>query len=90
MENTNVEKNTTGHRLQVYLSFAISSSMTLGGIWMLPCEIWERAFLFLGVIFTIGSCLNLAKTVRDDHEAQKLINRIHKAKTERILKDYEE
>ncbi len=89
MENHGIEKNTSGHRIQVYISFAVSTCMTLGGIWMLPCGVWERAFLFLGMMFTIGSCLTLAKTVRDDHESQKLINRIHKAKTERILKDFE-
>jgi hypothetical protein len=37
----------------------------------------------------VGSTFTLAKTVRDEFEAKKLINRIQEAKTERMLKDYD-
>jgi hypothetical protein len=32
----------------------------------------------------------LSKTLRDDHEAQRLMNRINEAKTNKILKEYAE
>jgi hypothetical protein len=32
----------------------------------------------------------LSKTLRDDHEAQRLLNRINEAKTNKILKEYTE
>jgi len=35
----------------------------------------------------IQSCITLTKTVRDNDEAGKLVNRIEDAKTERLLMD---
>jgi Uncharacterized protein conserved in bacteria len=55
----------------------------------LPADLWVKGFLLMGLTFTVGSAFSLAKTLRDDYEAQKLINRIHSAKTEKILKDFE-
>ncbi len=43
----------------------------------------------MGTIFTVGSCFSLAKTLRDDHEYEKLVNRVSAAKTEQILSDFE-
>lgn len=43
----------------------------------------------MGVLFSIGSCFTLSKTVRDNHEARKLINRVSEVKTERMLSEYE-
>jgi hypothetical protein len=38
-------------------------------------------------LFTIGSTFSLAKAIRDEHEAKKLINKIEQARTEKILKE---
>ena len=62
--------------------------MTIG-IFYLPAEIWVKGYLAMGVLFTVGSTFTLAKTLRDEHEAKKLINKISEVKTERMLKDYE-
>jgi hypothetical protein len=43
----------------------------------------------MGTLFTIGSTFSLAKTMRDQHEAQKLIHKISNAKTEKMLKEFE-
>lgn len=43
----------------------------------------------MGLLFCVGSCFTLSKTVRDNHEARKLINRVSEAKTERMLHDFE-
>jgi hypothetical protein len=57
------------------------------GIGYLPVDAWTRAFLAMGLLFVVGSCLSLAKTMRDQHEQKKLINRIDEAKAEKILRD---
>jgi hypothetical protein len=44
----------------------------------------------MGSMFVVGSTITLAKTLRDDHEARRLVNRISEAKTERLLKEYTE
>jgi hypothetical protein len=43
----------------------------------------------IGLYFTVSSTLILAKTIRDAHEASKLINKISDARTEKMLKDFE-
>jgi hypothetical protein len=84
-----VSKNTPAWRFQTILSFLLSLGLTTVGIMYLPADLWVKGFLLMGLTFTVGSAFSLAKTLRDDYEAQKLINRIHSAKTEKILKDFE-
>jgi hypothetical protein len=42
----------------------------------------------MGTLFTVGSSITLSKTMRDEHEASKIINRIKDVKTEKILKEF--
>ncbi|MEM7105511.1 MAG: YiaA/YiaB family inner membrane protein [Bacteroidota bacterium] len=89
MEHNIVSPNTPAWRFQVWASFILSAAMTLVGIYSMEMGFWEKGFLFMGVIFTIGSCFTLAKTVRDDHELEKLANRVSIAKQEKALKEFE-
>ena len=91
METNNhlIQKNTSAWRFQTVISFVLSLGMTAIGILYMPADFWVKGFVLMGLIFTVGSSFTLAKTLRDDHEANKLINRIHSAKTEKILKDFE-
>jgi hypothetical protein len=43
----------------------------------------------MGTLFIVGSSLTLAKTLRDNAETQRLINRVADAKTEQIISSYE-
>ena len=49
-------------------------------------RLWQRAKSY----FTGSAAFNLAKTLRDDHESEKLAARIAQAKTEKILREYGE
>ena len=89
MENPVINQNTGAFRFQVWASFALSFSLMIIGICYLPVDLWIKGYLLMGTVFTVASCFTLAKTLRDDHEAGKLINRITGAKTEKILKEYE-
>ncbi len=56
----------------------------------LPLETpWLRAFLGMGLVFSVGSSFSLAKTLRDNHEARRLLNRLSDAKAEKILREFE-
>jgi hypothetical protein len=68
--------------------FAAVTALVAGIIFM-PVDIWIKGYLGMGTLFTIGSTFSLAKTMRDQHEAQKLIHKISNAKTEKMLKDFE-
>ena len=69
----NIKSNTAAHIFQVWASFAIAFSVTGLGILYLPVDIWIKAFLGMGLLFTVGSCFSLAKTVRDEHESKNVI-----------------
>ncbi len=89
MEDTILSQNTSAWRFQVWIAFALSFGLTLIGLYYAEIDIWTKGYLAMGLIFTVGSCFSLAKTLRDDHEYSKVVNRVSAAKTEQILKDYE-
>lgn len=71
----------------VQISFALSLILMIIGICYLPVEIWIRGYLGMGLLFTVSATITLSKTMRDEHEAKKIVNKIAEVKTERILKE---
>jgi hypothetical protein len=89
MQNDQIQKDTAAWIFQVWASFVIAVGATAVGIAYSPLDPWIRGFLAMGLLFTVGSSFTLAKTLRDSHEARRLINRLSEAKTEKILRDFE-
>lgn len=89
MSENIIKLNTNAWRFQVWAAFVVSFVLVLIGISYLEADIWVKGFLLMGFLFTVSAAFTLAKTVRDDHEAEKLINRISSAKTEKILTEFE-
>ena len=86
----NLSKNTPAWRFQVWASFALATAMMLVGIYHLPVDWWMRGYMVMGLVFTIGSCFGLSKTIRDDYEVEKTTKSIHNAKSETIIREYKE
>jgi hypothetical protein len=57
------------------------------GVLFMPIDVWMKGFLCMAVILLVQSCITMTKTIRDNEEAGKLVNRIEDAKTERLLMD---
>ncbi len=68
-----------------YASFAASLGMVALGILFMPLDIWVKGYFAMGLVMLVQSCITMTKTVRDRHEAARLLNRIEDAKAERIL-----
>ena len=65
---------------------AIAASVAvIGGILLLPLELWMRGYLLIGVLMLMQSIVTLTKTQRDVHEGARLHNRIEDARTEKLL-----
>lgn len=73
----------------VWVSFIVSVMLMCIGIYFVPVDAWIRGYLGMGLFFVVGSTFTLSKAVRDQHETEKLINRISEAKTERMLHEFE-
>jgi hypothetical protein len=74
---------------QVWVSFMIAMLVTSIGIYMLPVDAWIRAFMGMGLLLTVGSTFTLAKTVRDQHEAQRLTARIDEARVSKLISEHD-
>jgi hypothetical protein len=70
-----------------YTSFMLSLAMTGVGVAFMPIDLWMKGFLCMAVLMLVQSCITLTKTLRDNEEAGKLVNRIEDARTERLLMD---
>jgi hypothetical protein len=70
-----------------YVSLAAALAMVVLGIILMPIDLAMKGYLAMGVAMLIQSCITLTKTIRDNDEAGKLVNRIEDAKTERLLMD---
>jgi hypothetical protein len=70
-----------------YATFLLSLGMIGLGIFVMPIDHWMKGFLSMGILMLVQSCISVTKTLRDNEEANKLLNRIEDAKTERLLMD---
>jgi len=74
--------------IQTWLSFIISISVTSIGIFYMPVDSWIKAFMGMGLLFSVGSTVSLTKTQRDLHESTRIISKLEEAKVERILAEH--
>jgi len=88
MNEPNVSSmNSQGWNFFVKACFAISLSAMVIAIVFLPVTVWIKGYLGMGTLMVMTSSIMLSKTVRDEFEASKLVNRISDARTERLLKE---
>ena len=73
----------------VKASFATALLGMLAGVVIMPVDLWIRGYLAMGSLFLVGSSFTLAKTLRDQFESSKLINRLSQAKAEKLLQEYD-
>ena len=87
-ERPTINDNTPAWMAFVWISFSVSIVFMALGIYHLPVDFWIKGYMVMGLFFCVGSTFTLSKTVRDNHEAKKLINRISEVKNERMIQDY--
>jgi hypothetical protein len=74
---------------QVWISFVAAVGVTMMGIWFLPVDGWVKGFMGMGLLFSVGSTFSLAKTVRDQHEAESLRKRLDDARVNRMIAEHD-
>lgn len=74
---------------QTWISFFLALTATGIGILYLPVNPWVKGYLGMGFLFSIGSTVSLAKTIRDVDESKRMLSRIDEAKLERLLAEYD-
>ena len=71
-DNAQEKVDTPSWVIQVWLSFAIAVSLTGWGIFRMNVEYWHKWFVLGSCVFLLSSAFTLAKTMRDNHEADIL------------------
>jgi hypothetical protein len=71
--------------VQASISFAASLMALLAGVACLPIDGWPRAFLAIGVLYTVTTAFTLAKVVRDRQEETAVVSRVDQARLDRLL-----
>lgn len=68
-----------------YANTIVSLGLTVGGLFLLPLDLWIKGYMLMGIAMLTSSTIILTKTLRDLQESSKLANLIEEAKTERLL-----
>jgi hypothetical protein len=82
-------KNTAAYYFQAVASFIVSAGATVVGIAYLPVNAWERAFLGMGLLYTITSAITLSKVIRDKQEEQHIVTRAEQARLDKLLTEHD-
>lgn len=73
--------------MMAWIGFIISSTGMVIGLAYLEATFAMKGFIGMSYLFSVISCFTLAKVVRDKHEADKFINKVEHAKTEKLLNE---
>ena len=71
-----------------WIAFAISFVGMGVGLVYLPVDVGMKGFLVMSYLFSVTACFMVAKVVRDKHEADRFINKVESAITEKFLNEY--
>ncbi|RZQ62131.1 YiaA/YiaB family inner membrane protein [Amycolatopsis suaedae] len=74
---------------QAAISFAVAVVAMALGVALLPVDPWVRAFLALGLLYTVTSAFTLAKCVRDRQEDTYLSSRVDQARLDKLLAEHD-
>lgn len=85
-----VQSNSQSWLFFVKSSFAISLLAMIGGIVMMPADLVVKGYLAITALFMVSSTITLSKTLRDEHESQRLIHKVSEAKTKQLMKEFGE
>jgi hypothetical protein len=78
-------RTTAAFFAQASISFGVSMVGLAIGIGYLPIGAWPRAFLGLGLLYTVTSAFTLAKCVRDRQEETEVVSRVDQARLDKLL-----
>lgn len=90
MDNFDTQTNSAGWLFFVKLSFVISLAAMLAAILFMPGELMLKGYMGLNSLFIVSSTIMVSKTLRDEHEGNKIINKVTEAKANKIIQEYAE
>ena len=68
MSNNTLRQDTRAWKLQVWISFGTALVLCASGLTYLPGQDLDRAFMFMGYVFSMSAAFAVAKHVRDNEQ----------------------
>ncbi len=90
MEQFDIQSNSDGWLFFVKAAFVISLITTVAGILFMPVSLMTKGYFALSSLFMLSATITMSKTMRDEHESKRLINKINDAKTSKIINEFAE
>jgi len=87
MYESEIQGNSSAWIMFVKITFAASILATTIGIFFLDVSLMVKGYFAISSLFMISSTIIMTKTLRDEHESRRLINRVQDAKTNKILNE---
>ncbi len=88
--NQEIQSNSKAWMFYVKTAFVAAIIAVGCGIVMMPAELMVKGYFAISTLFLVSSTITLSKTLRDEHESQRLLNKISEAKTNQILREFAE
>ncbi len=90
MTNENLQGNSHSWLFFVKCSFVLSLAALVLGIVLVPAELVVKGYLAVTGMFLVSSTITLSKTLRDEHENQRLLNKLSEARTKQLIQEFGE
>lgn len=69
------------------VNFVIAAVMMAGGIFFMDAGFAAKGFYAMSALMLVHTSISATKTLRDNQEARRMVNKIEDAKTEKLLMD---
>ena len=90
MKDYDIQSTSSGWLFFVKASFVIAILAIAVGILFVPADYLVKGYFALSALFLVSSTITLSKSIRDEHEAKRLINKVSEARTTKILNEMTE
>lgn len=88
MERPYQEETSNYWNLFAKLNFFIAIISIALSVYLLEVDLIAKGYFILSSLYLFTTTVILSKTIRDQEESKKILNKIEQAKTNKILKDY--
>ena len=82
-----VTKDSNAWKIFTITSFVVAAAMMAGGIYNLDASFAAKGFYAMSAIMLVHTSITITKTLRDAEEANRFLNKLEDAKTEKLLRD---
>lgn len=87
MKEYDIQSTSEGWLFFVKASFGVAIIAIAAGIFLVPGSLLIKGYFALSSLFLVSSTITLSKTLRDQHEANRLINKVSEARTTKIINE---